>query len=136
MVNLAGSSTPRRKVRHPARGRLIAAVVLVLVGSFLPWLYVSDIAKSGASGPGLWTFYGGMIGLAALLLPWQRVGGIHALMMAGICIGIPAWQVAHVVGLVGFSGWNPGPGLVMVAFAGVLAAVSGWQLVRDPLPTA
>lgn len=133
-INLAGSDRPRR-AWHPARKRLIAAVVLVMLGSFLPWLYAVGQAQSGALGPGLWSFYGAMLGIAAILLPWRRVGAGHAAVMAAICLGLPAWQLVHVIGLVGFSGWMPGPGLVMVAFGGIIAAQCALRLFREPADT-
>lgn len=130
-VSLGGSSRPRRPM-HPARRRLILAMVLVMVGSFLPWLYVGGIARSGAFGPGLWTFYASMLGLAAVMLPFHRIGGVHAAVMAAVCLAIPAWQVVHVISLVGFSGWMPGPGLVMVVAGGVVAAGCAVRLLREP----
>ena len=121
---------------HPARRKLILAMVLVMVGSFLPWLYVGGIAKSGALGPGLWTFYASMLGLAGVLLPFHRVGGVHAAVMAAAALGVPAWQIVHVVNLVGIGGWMPGPGLVLVVGGGVVAAGAAMRLLRDPAPTA
>ncbi|GAB3245267.1 hypothetical protein [Nocardioides dilutus] len=133
-VSLGGSSRPRRPM-HPARRRLILGMVLIMVGSFLPWLYVGGIAKSGAFGPGLWTFYASMLGLAAVLLPFHRIGAAHAAVMAAVALGIPAWQVVHAIGLVGFTGWMPGPGLVMVVAGGVVSAACSVRLLRDPAPT-
>lgn len=120
---------------HPARRRLILAMALVMIGSFLPWLYLGGIAKSGAFGPGLWTFYASMLGLAAILLPYHRVGGAHAAIMAAVALGIPAWQIVHTIDLVGFGGWMPGPGLVMVVGGGVVAAGCAVRLFREPAPS-
>lgn len=119
---------------HPARRRLILAMVLVMVGSFLPWLYAGGIAKSGALGPGLWTFYASMLGLAGVLLPYHRVGGVHAAIMAAVALLVPVWQVVHVLNLVGWGGWTPGPGLVMVVGGGVVAAGCAVRLLREPAP--
>lgn len=108
-------------------------VVLVLLGSFLPWIYVGGVAQSGALGPGLWTFYAGILGLAAVLMPWRRISGGHALVMAGTCLALPAWQLTHLYGQVGFGGWSPGPGIVMVGFGGVIALQCAWRLFREPV---
>lgn len=129
-LNLAGSDRPRARW-HPARKRLILGVLLVTVGSFLPWVYAVGIPKSGALGPGLWSFYGAMLGVAALMMPWRRISGGHAAVMAAICLGLPVWQLVHAINLVGFSGWMPGPGLVMVAFGGIIAAQCALRLFRD-----
>lgn len=119
-----------RKPMHPARKRLIVAVLLVMVGSFLPWIYVGGVPKSGALGPGLWTFYGSMLGVAGVLLPFHKVGAVHAGLMAVVALFVPAWQVVHILGLVGFGGWMPGPGLVMVFGGGVVAVGCAIRLFR------
>jgi hypothetical protein len=130
-INLAASDRPRRPM-HPARKRLILGVLLVMVGSFLPWFYVAGIPQSGALGPGLWTFYGAMLGLAGVLLPFHRINGGHAAVMAGICLAIPAWQLVRLIGEVGFQGWMPGPGMVMVVAGGLVAARCALGLLREP----
>lgn len=124
-----------RRPVHPARRRLTVAVILVLVGSFLPWIYVAGMPVSGARGPGIWTAYAGILGIAAALMPWHRVGGGHAVVMAATCVGLPAWQLTAVIQRVGFGGWAPGPGLVMVAFGGIIAGQCAWRLLREPAPT-
>lgn len=108
------------------------AVAMVIVGSFLPWLFVGGMGVSGARGPGLWTFYASMLGLAAVLVPWQRIGAVHGAIMAATAIALPVWQLVHTIDLVGFAGWMPGPGLVMVLFGGILAAGSAIRLFREP----
>ncbi len=132
-INLAASNRPRRPM-HPARKRLILGVLLVMIGSFLPWFYVGGVPQSGALGPGLWTFYGSMLGLAGVLLPFHRINGWHAVAMAGLCLFIPAWQLARLLSQVGFSGWMPGPGMVMVVAGGVVAAGCALRLLREPAP--
>ncbi|WP_196780871.1 hypothetical protein [Nocardioides sambongensis] len=134
-ISLVPSNRARQPM-HPARKRLIIAVLLVGVGSFLPWIYVGGVPKSGALGPGLWTFYGAMLGLAGVLLPFHKVGAVHAGLMAAAAIAVPAWQVLHLVGLVGLAGWMPGPGLVMVFGGGVVAIGCAVRLYRAPAPTA
>jgi hypothetical protein len=133
-INLAASNRPRRPM-HPARRRLILGVLLVMIGSFLPWLYVAGAPKSGALGPGLWTFYAGMLGLAGVLLPYRRIGGGHAAVMAAVCLVIPVWQIGRVLTTVGLGGWSPGPGIVMVVAGGVVAAGCALKLLREPDPT-
>jgi hypothetical protein len=124
----------RRQPASPARKRLGLAVVLVILGSFLPWVYTALGSMSGVRGAGLWTFYASMLGLGAVLLPFRRFGAIQAAIMAGVAVALPTWQVVHVLGLVGFGGWMPGPGLVMVFGGGVLAGAAAWQLFRETTP--
>lgn len=126
---------PRRR-SDPVRRRLSLAVVMVLIGSFLPWLFTGLGSVSGARGPGLWSAYAAMLGLAAVFMPWRRVAGVHAAIFAAAAMALPAWQVAHTVSLVGFGGWFPGPGLVVVFGGGVVAAGAALAMLRGPQPDA
>lgn len=123
----------RRRV-DPAKRRLAGAVAMVLFGSFLPWIDTAVGSISGARGAGLWTFYAGMLGLAAVLIPLRRVAAVQAAIFAAVAIVLPAWQVVRMLSLVGTGGWFPGPGLVLVFGGGVLAATAAVQLFR-PLAT-
>jgi len=124
----SAAGRPRRQP-DPARRKLGLAVVMVLVGSFLPWLFTGFGAISGGRGPGLWTAYAGILGLAALFMPWRRVAGVHAALLAVVAMALPAWQLVHVIGI-GFGGWFPGPGLVVVFAGGVLAAAAARGMFR------
>ncbi len=103
---------------------------MVMVGSFLPWIDTAVGSVSGARGAGLWTFYAAMLGLAGALLPYLRVAAVQAGILALVAVGLPLWQVVHLVGLVGLEGWAPGTGLVLTFGGGVLAAVSAWGLLH------
>ncbi|MDT0200541.1 hypothetical protein [Nocardioides sp. AE5] len=127
--------SPGRTTASPTRtgtGRksLAGAVVMVLLGSFMPWLTTSLGSVSGAQGPGIWTFYAAVLGLAGALVPVRALAAAQAGILAVVAIGIPIWQVVHVLGLVGFAGWQPGPGLVLVIGGGALAARAAWLLTR------
>lgn len=131
--NAAASAATERSPRRrpdPARRKLGLAVVLVLVGSFLPWLFTGLGSISGARGPGLWTAYAAFLGLAALFMPWRRVAGVHAGLLAVVALVIPVWQLVHVIGLPGSGGWYPGPGLVVVVAGGVVAAAAARGMFR------
>lgn len=128
------SRTAVRRPWHPARKRLILGVGLIAVGSFLPWLYFAGMPKSGALGPGLWTFYASMLGIAAIMLPFHRIGAVHAAILAAVAIVVPVWQLARVIDVIGFGGWMPGPGMVMVLAGGVVAAGCAVRLWRDAPP--
>lgn len=120
---------PRRKP-DPARRKLGLAVVMVLVGSFLPWLFTPLGSISGARGPGLWTAYAAFLGLAAVFMPWRRVAGAHAAILALVAVAIPVWQLVHALGLPGSGGWFPGPGLVVVLGGGVVAGAAARGMFR------
>jgi len=97
---------------------------MVAFGSFLPWIDTPLGQISGARGAGLWTFYVAMLGLAGALVPIRRMALVQGAFMAVVAVGLPVWQVVHILSLVGTSGWMPGPGLVLVFGGGVLAAVA------------
>lgn len=127
------SSAPAvRRRGDPAKRQLFIASMMVVFGSFMPWISTSLGSISGLRGPGLWTFYFSMLGIAGVLIPWRRVAGVQALIFAGVAIALPIWQMARIYRLVQFQGWMPGPGLVLVLGGGVLAAVAARKLLASP----
>jgi hypothetical protein len=128
----AASATRSRRRRDPAKRRLAGAVAMVFFGSFLPWIDTAVGSVSGARGAGLWTFYAAMLGLAGALIPMRRAAAVQAAIFAAVALLVPAWQVVHLLNLVGTAGWVPGPGLVLVFGGGVLAATAATQLFRPP----
>lgn len=126
-------ATGRTRARvDPQRKRLGLAVLMVVVGSFLPWIDTAIGAVSGARGPGLWTFYAAMLGLAGMLVPRRRIAGVQAAVMAVVCVVLPTWQLFRALDLLGTQGWVPGPGVVLVFGGGVLAgAVARGLLGRE-----
>lgn len=103
---------------------------MVVVGSFMPWVDTAVGTVSGARGPGLWTFYAAMLGLAGALVPSRRLAATQGAVLAGTAVALPTWQLVHLLGLVGLGGWVPGPGLVLVLGGGVLAGSAAWRLWR------
>jgi hypothetical protein len=132
---MTGAEAPKavrtRRV-DPAKRRLAGAVAMVFFGSFLPWIDTAVGSVSGARGAGLWTFYAAMVGLAGTLVPVRRLAAVQAAIFAAVALLVPAWQVVHLLDLVGTDGWVPGPGLVLVIGGGVLAAAAAVQLFRPP----
>lgn len=103
---------------------------MILVGAFLPWLATGAGNVSGVRGAGLWTMYAAVLGLAGALVRSPRLAALHAAVLAVVAVLLPLWQVVHLAGLVGFSGWIPGPGLVMTLGGGVLAGSAALTLHR------
>lgn len=110
----------------------MAAGAFMALGGWLPWLYTNVGAVSGAVGGGLWVFYVAMLAFAGGLVPptLRKLASVQALICGVVGIGLPVWQVVHVLRLVGTEGWLPGPGLVMSAFGGVLALIAARQLLQ------
>lgn len=106
---------------------------MITLGSFMPWVGTAFGNVSGAQGAGLWTFYAAMLGLAGALAPKWILMVVQGAIMAAVAVALPVWQVVHLLTLVDFDGWRPGPGLVLVFFGGVLAALGSsevWRAVR------
>ncbi|MDP3968691.1 MAG: hypothetical protein Q8Q02_10430 [Nocardioides sp.] len=127
----ATGRTRTRRARVPGRGQLLGATIMVLVGSFMPWVYTALGSVSGARGAGLWTFYAGVLGLAGTLIPHRLTAVIHATILSVACVAIIAWQVIHLLTQIGTEGWAPGPGLVLVLGGGILAGVAARNLWRS-----
>jgi hypothetical protein len=102
---------------------------MVLLGAWLPWIYTGIGSVVGVRGAGLWTMYAAVLGLAGAALGRRpRLAAAHAAVLALVAVGLAGWQLVHLVSLVGFAGWMPGPGLVLTLGGGVLAATAAWSL--------
>lgn len=127
----ARPARPARRGAHPAKRMLLGASLMVMVGSFLPWIATPIGSMIGMRGAGLWTFYAAMLGFAGVMVPLRRLAMAQAGVLAAAAVGLVTWQVVHLLSLVGTAGWRPGPGLVLVAGGGVLAGVAAYRLRRD-----
>lgn len=131
----ARTGRPRgRRPSIPGRRGIVGAFLMVTLGSFMPWLDTALENVSGARGPGLWTFYAALIGLAAAIVPMRVAALVQGAVFALVAIAIPVWQLVHAYSLVGMEGWRPGPGLVLVLGGGVVAAVSTYTMYRADWP--
>lgn len=127
----ATRATATRRRAHPAKKQLLGASVMVVLGSFLPWIDTALGSVGGMRGPGLWTFYAAMLGFAGVMVPLRRLAQAQAALLAAVSVGLAGWQVVHLLQLVGAAGWRPGPGLVLVVGGGVLAGVAAYRLRRE-----
>ena len=125
-----GARTGRAPRTGPGQRTLLWGSLLVGVGSFLPWVDTVFGSVTGVRGAGLWTFYAAFLGLAGALVPLRRLAAVQAAVLAVAALGLPAWQVVHLLSLVGVQGWRPGTGLVLVVAGGVLAARAALALSR------
>lgn len=126
-----GERQPTRRRLHPAQRQLLFASFGVIVGSFLPWVTTTmGLSYSGFAGAGLYTFYLGVFGVAGGLVPRPRLAALQGGIVAVSAVGLPLWQLLHLIARVGVGGWLPGAGLVVVLASGLLAGLSSWQLLR------
>ena len=110
---------------------MLWASAMIAVGSFMPWISTGFGNISGATGQGAgyWTFIAAMLGVSGALMPWRKVAITHAIIVAAVATVLPVWQVLHLVNLVGFGGWMPGIGLVLVFFGGLFIATAARTLL-------
>ena len=128
MTTTTAPTTTRR--RHPGQGMVLAGSLVVLVGSFLPWLHIAVGATlNGLSGAGLWTFYLGSLGVAGGLVPSRTAGAVQGLVVGGGAVILPALQLWTVFDRA-LVGWQPGVGLVTTFAGGALVLRGVARLVR------
>ena len=128
--NSAGVPTRRRL--HPAQKLLLMAAAGVIVGSFMPWVSLNMGAEFGGfTGAGLYTFYIGVLGLGGGLVPVRVLAVLQGLIMGTVAVALPVWQVVRLLRLVGFSGWFPGTGLIIVFASGCLALLATYRIWHD-----
>jgi hypothetical protein len=94
----------------------------VIVGSFMPWIETGLGTYRGFAGPGQYLFYAGVLGLGAGLVPVRALALVQGAVLAVVAVALPVWQIVHLVSKVGFQGWAPGLGLMLVLGCGLFAA--------------
>jgi hypothetical protein len=130
-VSAAPEARPGRPRRSPANRRLLGAALMILFGAFLPWVATGAGNVAGIRGAGLWTMYAAVLGLAGAAIRSHALAALHAGVLAVVATALPLWQVVHLASLVGFSGWVPGPGLVLTLGGAVLAGSAALSLLRS-----
>lgn len=121
---------PRWPYLGPAQSRLLLAAAGMLVGSFLPWVDTAFGRFTGMSGPGVWTFYAGVLALAGSMLRRRRLALAHAWLAAIVCVVLPLWQGMKLLQVCGGGACAPSTGLVVVLGAGVYAGVQAHRMGR------
>jgi hypothetical protein len=139
---MGATTTPARPTRPARSGRtgrpgrsagarlLLGASLLAAVASLLPWIMTPFATFWGLDGPGRFTLYAAMIGLAGALARRPRLVLPHALVLAAAAIALPVWQLARVATLCPPGGCLPSIGLLLTLLAGATALRAAW-LARD-----
>lgn len=107
---------------HPKQKILLLVGFGVAVGAFLPWLETPLGTYRGFAGPGQYLFYAGVIGIAAGLVPIRSLAMAQGAVLSAVALCIPTWQMVKLISAVGFTGWVPGIGMVLILGCGVMAA--------------
>lgn len=112
----------------PAQKRLLLASLIIVVASFLPWVDTAVGRFSGMAGPGVWTMYAGVAGLAGSLVRSRRLALGHAVVTGVAAVLLPVWQLARLARLCTLDACMPSTGLWLVLAAGALALTAAWRL--------
>lgn len=125
-------ATGRRRWPYagPGQVRLLLASLGVGLGSFLPWVDTAVGSFTGMAGPGVWTLYAAVLGLAGALVRRPHLAAVHAGLTGAVAVALPAWQGLRLAQLCGGGACLPAPGLLLVLAAGVAALVQARRLWR------
>lgn len=115
------TARPRWPYAGPGQKHLLLASLAIGIGSFLPWVDTVAGSFTGLAGPGVWTLYAAVLGLAGAMLRRPRVAAAHAAVTGVVAIAMPAWQGLRLLELCPGGACAPGLGLLVVAVAGVTA---------------
>lgn len=103
-------------------------------GTFMPWLETGVGTFRAFAGPGAEIFYLSFIGLGSGLIPVKWLAVVQAAIFGLGTIFLPLWQMYRMFSLVGFVGWFPGMGMIMIFGSGVIAlAIARSFLVPEQL---
>lgn len=121
-----------RRWSHPRQRLLLLVSAGVILGAFMPWIETGLGTYRGFAGPGPYLFYAGVLGLGAGLVPVRALAVVQGAVVAVAAVGLPVWQVVRLATRVGFEGWAPGLGLLLVLGCGVMATKVTIDLARPP----
>ncbi len=116
---------------HPKQKLLSLLSLGVIIGAFLPWLETPLGTFRGFAGPGLYLFYAGVIGLGAGLVPVRIMAIIQGAILSVTAIILPLWQVSKLLSKVGFTGWSPGIGMILILGCGFMAGRTVIEIARQ-----
>lgn len=111
--------------------------VAMLAGAIVPWAYVLGRLLSASPTALMWTFWAGLVTLAAAMAPRRGLAIASALAGGATAVAFAIWQTGRIVELCGISTQCvPGPGLCLLAGGGVAAIVRGMALARRSASSA
>ena len=109
---------------------MAVASLLVVVAAFLPWVETQLGTFWGLDGPGRWTLYAGIVGLAGTLHQRRSLLVVHALLVASVSFGLGGWQILRLVSVCPPNGCLPGIGLMLTLLGAALALRAAYVISR------
>lgn len=124
----------------PAQRLLALPAFGIILGSFLTWINTPLRSYTGFEGAGRFTFYLGVLALGAAFLPLRRVAAVQGGLAVIAAGALGTWQIVNLVDLVGFQGWMPGPGLILILLSTAVGLYCSLQMLAarplSPLSTS
>lgn len=114
----------------PAQGRLLLASLGIGLGSFLPWVDTAVGSFTGMAGPGVWSLYAAVLGVAGALVRRHRLAAAHAAVAGAVAVALPVWQGLRLLSICTGGACLPAPGLLLVLLAGGVALAQVRRLWR------
>ncbi|MGH2751542.1 MAG: hypothetical protein ACRDK3_11825 [Actinomycetota bacterium] len=122
------------RVRWPYLGTaqkiLLGAGVAMWVGAFLPWLLILGQSLRAAPLAVSWALWAGLMTIASASVRWRGIATVSAALGGGGAIYLAAWQTTKLFTVCVSAQCLPGPGLVVLFAAGVLAVAQAVRLFR------
>jgi hypothetical protein len=113
---------------------LLFAAIAIFVGAFLPWALVLGQSLRGSPLAVSWVLWGGLMTLAAAIVPWRLLFVVSTLTGGGTAAGVAAWQTIRILDRCPLSlDCLPGPGLGLVLGGGVAGLYLGARFLVDEL---
>lgn len=132
MINDSATSRPTSRGRWPhagrGQGRLLLAALGIIVAAFLPWVNTAFGSFTGLAGPGVWTLYAGVLGIAGALVRRRRLAKWHALVVGVTALGLSLWQLARLAQVCTLDSCLPGAGLLLTLAGGGVALHAAYLL--------
>ena len=113
------------KIRWPyfgGQGKLLLAAVAILLGSTLPWAFILGKLLWASPIALMWTFWAGLVTIAAAVARWRWVVVISSLAGGGTAMFFAAWQTGRILDVCALSfDCMPGPGVGLLLVGGLAA---------------
>jgi hypothetical protein len=113
-----------------AQKRLLVSGVAMWIGAVLPWLLLLGQSLRATPLAVSWALWAGLMTLAGASVRWRNIATLSAVLGGGGAIYLATWQATKLFSVCLSAQCLPGPGLVLLFAAGVLALVQALVLFR------
>jgi hypothetical protein len=115
----------------PGQQIVLVAGLGIIVGTALPWAVVLGQSLWGSPRAIMWSFWAGLITVAASAVRWRPVALVSATAGGATAVFFAIWQTARIVDRCPFSlDCLPGPGLGFLLAGGGAALFWSARVVR------